>query len=39
MRLSRARDRNVFVMKTTVASQFEIAKLSDLGRSWKTAAS
>jgi glycine betaine/choline ABC-type transport system substrate-binding protein len=37
MRLSRAEDRNVFVMKGALASQLGITKLSDLGRYWQTA--
>jgi glycine betaine/choline ABC-type transport system substrate-binding protein len=38
MRLSRAEDRNLYVMKTDVASRLGIAKLSDLGRYWERAA-
>ena len=37
MRLSRAQDRNVFVMKTEAASRLGITKLSDLARYWQTA--
>jgi glycine betaine/choline ABC-type transport system substrate-binding protein len=39
MRLSRAEDRNVFVMKSALAAQLGITKLSDLRRYWQTARS
>jgi len=39
MKLSRAQDINVFVMKAENASRLGIAKLSDLARYWQTATS
>jgi osmoprotectant transport system substrate-binding protein len=36
MRVSRAQDRNVFVMKAGVAAQLGVVKLSDLRRYWPT---
>jgi glycine betaine/choline ABC-type transport system substrate-binding protein len=38
MRLSRAQDHNVYVMKTDAAARLGVTKISDLGRYWQTAA-
>ncbi len=39
LRLSRAQDSNVFVMKSDAASRLGISRLSDLGKYWQTVAS